>query len=297
MARVSVIVPARNEKFVVPTVRDVLGQARGDVECIVVCDGYWPDPPLPDEPRLKILHRGDARGMRTAINDATQLATGDYVMKLDGHCKLEEGYDVVLASECADNWVVIPRRDRLDAERWEKAETGKPHIDYHYLGYPYAKPEDPNWHMHGNPWDARRVARAEILLDEEMSSQGSCWFMSRRHWDRVVGPLDVEHYGTFVNEFQEIGNKTWCSDGRVMVNKKTTYYHLRKGRQYGRGYSLGTADQMRGRDYTTWFWMRDEPFKTRVHSLQWLIERFWPVPTWPQDLDAAFADARRRLAA
>jgi len=76
VARVSIIIPARNERFLPQTVADLLAKAQGDVEVIAVLDGYWPDPALPNDPRLKILHRGKALGMRPAINAAVQMATG-----------------------------------------------------------------------------------------------------------------------------------------------------------------------------------------------------------------------------
>src|SRR5690348_9367935 len=79
--RVSIIVPARNERFLLPTVCDLLAKAQGDIEVLVVLDGYWPDPPLPADPRLKILHRGKAFGMRPAINAAVQMSTGEFLLK------------------------------------------------------------------------------------------------------------------------------------------------------------------------------------------------------------------------
>jgi len=33
----------------------------------------------------------------------------------------------------------------------------------------------------------------------------------------------------------------------------------------------------------------------RKRDLRWLIEHFSPVPTWPEDLDQAFFEARKRL--
>jgi hypothetical protein len=38
---VSVIVPSRSERFLVPTVTDLLAKAQGPIEILVVLDGYW----------------------------------------------------------------------------------------------------------------------------------------------------------------------------------------------------------------------------------------------------------------
>lgn len=288
--KLSVVIPSRNERFLEPTVRDVLAKARGDVEVIVVLDGYWPQPPLPEDKRLILLHRGAALGMRPGINAAVACSRGDVLMKLDAHCALPEGYDVELTRELADDWVVVPRRYALDPEAWAIQDTGKIPIDYHYLSYPFAPGVDG---LHGSPWRERSKGREHLEVDDEMSSQGSCWVMTRRHWDRM-GPLDVEAYGNFIQEMQEIGLKTWLGGGRMVTNKRTWYAHLHKGPKWGRGYSLRGARHEEGRAYCTRYWMLDQ-WAERKRDLRWLIDRFAPVPTWPADLDEAFARAREVL--
>ena len=56
MSKLSVIIPSAGERFLPETLEDVYANARGDVEAIVVLDGYWPDPPLQDYPDLKVIH-------------------------------------------------------------------------------------------------------------------------------------------------------------------------------------------------------------------------------------------------
>jgi hypothetical protein len=43
------------------------------------------------------------------------------------------------------------------------------------------------------------------------------------------------------------------------------------------------------------YWTLDR-WAERRRDLRWLIEKFAPVPTWPADLDAAFARAREVFA-
>ncbi len=288
MARVSVILPARNELFLSRTVQDLLTQAAGDIEVIAMLDGAWANPMLPEDPRVKVIHFGVAQGMRACINAGARVATGQYLMKLDAHCAVGPGYDAILQADCADNWVVVPRRGSLEPDTWSRQQPEKAWIDAHFLSYPYQRPEDWSCGLHGDVWKARAAARADVLIDEEMSSQGSCWFMPKAYWERQ-GELDEAHYGTFAQEFQEIGLRTWLGDGQVMVNKQTWYLHLHKGTRFGRGYSMDGARQAEGKAFCTAFWMEDRPFPGRQHSLRWLIERFGPVPSWPADLDQAFA--------
>lgn len=307
LGRVSVIIPSRVdrlpeeletpplERFAIKTIGDVLAKAAGDVEVVVVFDGYWPRPDLytvlglpNNDPRIIVCHNDPHEGMRLAINGAVEMATGEYLMKVDDHCLLAEGFDEVLKADYHEhNWVLVPRRYALDPEAWGlDSSNPKYPVDYHYLSYPYERLDDPKCGLHGDPWRQRRDARKDVLLDEEMSSQGSCWFMHRSHWGRI-GPMDYDNYGTFINEFQEVGLKTWLGGGAVMVTKRTFYAHLYKGKKWGRGYSMRDVNHQAGACYAIDYWMHND-WSERVHDLSWLIERFWPVPTWPTKPDGSF---------
>ncbi len=291
MAKVSVLIPSRCERFLQRTIDDVLAKAAGDVEVVVSLDNYWPDPPLTEDRRLVVLHQPEQRGMRAGINAAARVATGDFLMKLDGHCLLGEGFDEILKADCDGDWLVVPRRVSLDAENWTILNTGKSPVDAHFLSWPYERPGDRTCGLHGNVWNARARERLDVLVDDEMSSQGSCWFTSRGHWECMgeMGFATFEPLGTFAQEFQELGNKTWLGGGRVVVNKKTFYAHLHKGRQYGTGYHFDKArwdrwaqERERARRFTIDFWLRDK-WTERARDFAWLIEKFWPVPGWPDD--------------
>jgi glycosyltransferase involved in cell wall biosynthesis len=282
MTNVSIIIPSRSdypngERFLQPTVTDLLSKGT-DIEVIVVLDGYWPDPPLIGDNRLHIIHRGKAMGMRAAINAAAAVATGKYLMKCDAHCMFGEGYDKILSENCDGDWIVIPRRYSLDAENWKRNEEKTP-IDYEYLRYAYYKPDEVG--IHGTIWPERGRTRIDIPIDEDMSFQGSCWFMPAKHF-AWMGGMQEEGYGTFIGEPQEIGLKTWLGGGKTMVNKLTWYAHLHKGKQYGRGYSMPKSELVAGNLYSVDTWMHNK-WERRIHDLSWLIERFWPVPTWPED--------------
>lgn len=279
MSKVSVIIPSRNEIFLPQTVADILKHATGSIEVIAVLDGAWANPMPADDPRLTILHYSNSHGMRNAINSAAAIAKGDYLMKCDGHCSFQEGFDEVLKADCDDNWVVIPRRDRLDAENWTKQETGKPPIDYHYLSCPITNKD--GYSMHGGVDNKRATERVQYDVDEAMSFQGSCWFMSRKHWERLGG-MPEEFYGGFTQEPTQIGMKTWLGGGKVMTNKKTTYLHLHKGKKYGRGYFQDKHEIIAGHFASAIYWMSDG-WKDAIYNMEWFIDRFWPVPTWPEN--------------
>ena len=281
----SIIIPSRNEVFLTHTIRDLLAHAVGSIEIIVNIDENWPDEIIKDK-RVIYLHPGTPKGMRYGINSCAAIAKGIYLMKTDGHCMFAPGFDKVLSENCDDNWVVIPRRKRLDAENWKIMDVGKPDIDYHYLCFP-ERGKEHDWGMHGVMWPERALERIDPKydIDDTMSFQGSSWFMKRKWFTDFIGYLDDDFYGSFAQEPQEIGLKTWLGGGAVKVNKKTWYAHLHKGPKYGKMYRLTMNDEkviIAGHNRSAKHWMEGrEP--NMIHPIAWLVEKFWPVPTWPED--------------
>ena len=247
MSKVSVIIPSRNELFLPQTVEDVITKARGDVQVIVVLEGYWPDPILPNYPNLVIIHHGKPRGLRGAVNAAARIASGDYLMKIDAHCMFAEGYDEILKADCEKDWVCVPRRYSLDAESW--ARKKKHHVDYLYCDPPS---EANDWEINVRVWNDKNYDQEldKVLIDDIFTFQGSCWFMHKDYFNQLELMDDV-NYGTFRKEPQEITFKAWLSGGRVVRNKKTWYAHLHKGQRFGRGYAPSRRDFKKGDVYLT----------------------------------------------
>ena len=108
MYDLSVIIPARHEMFLARTVENILKNKRGKTEVIVGLDGEWADPPLTDHPDLTILYYGESIGQRAIINQCVKLSKAKYVMKIDAHCVVDEGFDVKMMSEMKDNYTMIP---------------------------------------------------------------------------------------------------------------------------------------------------------------------------------------------
>ncbi len=277
MIDLSVIIPSRTEDYLQKTIDDILSKAKGNVEVVVVLDGYWPKEYNWTDSRIKVIHQGKpgmGKGMRAGINAGMAIAKGTYLMKTDEHCMFDEGFDQKLIADSSDNWVVIPRRYRLDADNWQIIKDGRPPIDYMYL-------ENKDGYLHGNEWKQRAEERKDILIDDTMTFQGSCWFLKKDFFWDVIGPMDDQAYGSFANEAQEIGNKAWLSGGRVVVNKKTWYAHWhRDSRGYGfthqeqRAYNEGIKQ---GREFAADYWLNNK-WKERVHDFSWLVEKFSPLP-------------------
>ena len=262
-ALTSIIIPARNEKYLANTIRDLIAKAKGEIEIIAVVDGYWPDAEdLVLDDRVIYLHFGEARGMRNAINKGVAIAKGEYILKTDAHCMFAEGFDEALKKDCKDNWVVVPRRYALDPVNWEIEDNSKYPVDYMYLS------KD----LHGVVWTEKNkdeeLKKKEI--DDLMSAQGSCWFMKKAYFEKL-GLLDEEAFGPFWGEFQEIAFKVWADKGEIKVNKKTWYAHWHKPKTSGRGYNLDAPKDQAEKAIEGYF---------ATHDFSGMIEKFAPVPTW-----------------
>src|SRR3990167_10422910 len=114
----SVIIVGRNEEFLAKTVAEVFEKRRGKTEVIVVCDVVLPDPPIPSHPDATLIFNQAPVGQRAATNMGAKISTAKYIMKLDAHCALDEGFDVKMMESMQDNWTMIPVMRNLHVFDW-----------------------------------------------------------------------------------------------------------------------------------------------------------------------------------
>jgi hypothetical protein len=291
VSKVSVLVPARNEPYLRRTIDGVFATAAGEVEVLVTLDGAPALEPLPDDLRLTVLHNDTPRGIGASTWEMAQRATGEYLMKLDAHCLLAEGWDAALKANCDYEWLAVPARWQLKEATWSR---GYGPVEYNYLTYPWlAEPQFGGGGMHGKKWLGEHglsgdyffleKARRDTPIDDIMTIQGSLWFVHRRRF-LELGGIDPRYW--LVQEAQDIGMKTWLSaGGRMVVNKKTWYAHLHKK---ARGYSVSKRQMEADTIYAAEYWLHDRwqhPLKARY--FHWFVEHFWPIPGWPADWENA----------
>jgi glycosyltransferase involved in cell wall biosynthesis len=283
MSKVTVVIPSRKEPYLKQTVECIL-RTSSNIELYVVLDGYKPIEPLPEDKRLKIIQSDTVRGMKAGINAVAAIAKGKYLMKIDAHCQIGEGWDEILQADCEDNWITVPRRYWLDAPNWQIMD--KECCDMMYYIYPFTHQYLPR--MTCRPWYERARERKDILIDEDMGFQGSLWFMHLKHYQRIGG-LTEFGYGTQSGESEELALKTQLGpwQGAVMRNKKTWYAHWAKPNTHWRT-DPETAGRITDEERDTGFlyafdyWWNNR-WEERVHDFQWLIDRFAPLPRWPED--------------
>jgi glycosyltransferase involved in cell wall biosynthesis len=262
--------PARNEKYLERTVMDVLKKKRIDTtEIIVVLDGH-------DAVRLdgvRYVYHPEPIGMKYAINSGVDVARGTHIMKLDAHCIVAPGFDVQLVHDHHRDWIQIPRRYKLEEELWEP--NFNEWVDYEYYIFPLKYTIHS---LHGFRWHERKDERKDILIDDTLTFQGSCWFMTREHWNKHNFMNDEGYNTLHAQEAAYLGNTTWLSGGRVVVNKNTWYSHLHKTKEGGRGYHMDTLAQRECYKYSYNHWVKEKKY-----GFISLIEKFWPLPGWPED--------------
>lgn len=296
----SVIITARNEEFLSRTVDDVIAKKRGNTEVIVILDGNWANPPITDHPDVTIIYHSESIGQRAAINEAARLSTAKFIMKLDAHCIVDEGFDVKLMADCEYDWTVIPRMYNVHAFDWVCQSCG-------FRKYQSPTPEKcekcekptmkremiwkPRWHkrsdfmrfdsdLHFQYWGGlgdRPESKGELA--ETMSFVGACFFLHRqRYWD--LGGSE-EEWGSWGQQGTEWACKTWLSGGKVMVNKKTWFAHMfrTQGGDFGFPYPQSGRQVEHARQRSKEFFQQGK-WSGMKHDLDWLIRKFAPVPGW-----------------
>lgn len=312
----SVLITARNEEFLARTVEDVLNKRRANTEVIVILDGGWANPPVVDHPDVTVIYHPKSIGQRAGINQAGKLSIAKYIMKLDAHCIVDEGFDVKLMADCEYDWTVIPMMYNLHAFdwvckscEWKKYQSPTPkecpkckgeverkiiwkirkHKRTEFMRF------DSTLHFH---YHGRRKKHPEAKGDiaDTMSFIGACWFMHKEWWDYLEG-LDEKH-GSWGQVGTEIACKTWLAGGSLKVNKKTWFSHLfrTQGGDFGFPYPQSGNQVGRARKYCRDMWFHNK-WPKQVRPLSWLVEKFGPLtngtkdgnPDWHAD------DGKKRL--
>lgn len=308
--QLSVILPSRNEEFLVNTIEDLLKNKRGKTQIIVGLDGSWPTEPIKDHPDVVILHYPESIGQRSITKQCIRLSKAKYIAKTDAHCSFDEGFDVKMLDafkEVGDDVVMAPLMKNLwvfdwvcsDGHRRYQGPSGlcKEMIDGKECGKEthkeimwiaknnpqstsYCFDSEPHF-QYNNEYKKRQVG--DIV--ETMSLQGSFFMMTREKYFKL--DIDDEAFGSWGSQGIEIAAKFWTSGGRVLVNKKSWYAHCfrTQGSDFGFPYELSGRQTENAKKMAKDLFFNNK-WEKQVKNLSWLVEKFWPVPGWKQkDLD------------
>lgn len=317
MMDLSVIIPARNEEFLQRTIDSVLGAAQADTEVIAVLDGYWPTPGIRDDSRVTLIHNSSPIGQRAATNKGVKYSQAKYIMKLDAHCSLGDGFDKILIEDCKPDWTLVPRMHNLHAFDWvcrdcshrtyqgptpnSCSKCGGKNVQKEIIWKPRMNSIDYMWFdtdlkfryfdktaldPYGQDVNSMKKLFGHKYRDwakgdvtPQMTSLGACWFMERERFWEIDG-LDEGH-GGWGQMGVEIACKSWLSGGKQMVDKRTWYAHMfrTQGGDFSFPYELSGRDVSKARRHSQNMWKGNKWPKAK-HDLDWMLRKFAPLPGW-----------------
>lgn len=313
----SVLVPGRNEMFMRHTCEDVLAHSGEDTEVIAILDGYTTD--LPSHPRLRIMHFEKPVGQRAATNYGAKDSQAKYIMKLDAHCAVDDGFDAKLIAKMEPDMTMIPAMHRLHVFDWHcngcgertyqgtmprtcsnedcawDGTEGKDQFTMIMVWTPrFQYSPTVSWlfdkELHFQYWrkypkTARFKEQAPSGIVETMSCIGCCFLMER---ERFLGLGGMEDHGNPQGWGQfgtELACKAWLSGGRMVTNLDTWIAHLFRTGNFGQNgesswpYPINQRDIDAARKHSRELWLNDK-WPLAVRPLQWLIDYFKPIPGW-----------------
>ena len=182
--KLSILIPSRNEPLLQKTVEDIKQHAEGEIEILAEED--------------------TGLGQRALTNKLAQQATGNFLMKLDAHCSLSQGFDVKLLAEMDDKTILAPLLMPLDADNW--AINGKKQMAQFVF--------DDNFVMQ----------HAEGDVGETMCLQGSAWVISKENY--FGWNVCDESLGSWGGQAAELGIAAWLNGGRCKTTRSAYYGHL-----------------------------------------------------------------------
>jgi glycosyltransferase involved in cell wall biosynthesis len=211
----SIIIPARNEKYLEKTVEDVLKHIEGNTEILVGIDGDEPNPE-PFEELLKNnlypvkrLFVNPSIGQRAMQNRLAKLSDAKYLMKVDAHCSFSQGFDVKMMADMKENMIMSPYMLKLDAENWQILPQ-QPSSVYVF---------DTDLVM--QHW---REGANEELINETMVPVGAAFMVERENYWKWN--LSDESLGSWGGQCTELGIKAYLNGGYCVTNKNVFFGHL-----------------------------------------------------------------------
>jgi hypothetical protein len=234
----SVIIPYKQEdsKYINRTVDSVLKTVAGPVEIIDILDDSF-------------------KGQRRIMNEAAKKAKGKYLFRLDGHCRMTDGWDAKMKSSCSDKTIVTTIFDGLSPETWES--TGRDN------GFVRMTEHLETRFVRG--WKGFFEREIE---EDTMGLSGTAFMMLKDYYWKMGGSdEDLGEWGAVGAEW---ALKTWLTGGRCLIRTDVVCYHLfRKFTPY----DIDEAERKRAFDklYHQWVIGKD-PRMTR--PMGWLVMKF-----------------------
>jgi hypothetical protein len=300
----SILIPARNEMFLVNTIEDILKNKRGNTQIVVGLDGYWPDPPIKDHQDVVIIHYSESIGQRAITKQCARVAKAKYIAKTDAHCSFDEGFDVSMLNAfktAGDLATIVPIMRNLHVFNWKCMKCGKQwyqgptptkcsncdnttDFKRKIIWVGKSNPQSTSYCFDSTPhfqyfkeWTRTPQYQEQLKtgLTETMSLQGSFFMMTKdRYFDLDI---DDESMGSWGSQGITVAMKTWLSGGKVLVNHDTWYAHLfrTQGGDFSFPYKNPESKVQEAKKIAR------EKFLNK--DLIPILEKFWPVSGWSEE--------------
>lgn len=307
---ITIMIPARNEEFLGRTIQDVFEHSKANIEVIAILDGYLPEVPLKSDPRITIIYNPVSVGQRKAARQAASIAKGKYVMKIDAHVALDDGFDVKMLEafkKLDDNVTMIPAMRNLHVFDWICEEGHRRYqspsgvcevcgkvTTKDIVWIPKTSPKTFTFRvdktLHFQYWGelAKRPENIkgalcndgtyDTNLRETFSIQGSCYMLTKEKYFAL--DIDSDQFNSWGQQGCEVAMKTWLSGGRVVANLNTWYAHMfrTRGGDFGFPYPNPQNKVNQNRELSRELFQRNK-WPLAIHTFQWLLDKFNP-PDW-----------------
>jgi glycosyltransferase involved in cell wall biosynthesis len=217
---VSVLIPAHNEqKWLNRTIDNIFNTATGEIEVIVVLNGYDQEV----DSRAKVVRYPDPMGERAAMNVAARIAKNTHLIKVDGHCDFApNGWDVMMEEATSDRSITVAALAAVD-KNWNR-------VPHHWYGFCKLLPN----------MEAKWATKKDYKTIEPNMAFTGCGFMLTREFYWSFGGADESLPGMGATG-EEFSCRGWLEGDGVYTRTDVTIGHIFNTGGYP------TADVLEGR--------------------------------------------------
>lgn len=260
MLELSILIPARNEKYLQKTIDDILEHSEAQIEILIGLDGEMSHINYPLSKNVHVISDYPSIGQRAMTNRLASLAKGKYLMKTDAHCSFGPGFDRIMLRDTQEDVILSPYMLVLDAENW-RVRTDKRSSNFYF--------------------DRDLVMQYGIesvdTIVESMCLQGSCWMiLKEKYWELELGD---EQFTSWGSQGPELGLKAWLSGNRCLTTKNTYYAHMFRTTDTDFPYDRGLNPGKVANDHLKQIFLNDR-WPRAVYKLDWLIDKFNKPGNW-----------------
>ena len=206
------------------TIDSLKENSTHDLEFIFLADGWVPEN-LPENFIIKSYP--NKVGQRVHLNDGVELASGEYILRLDSHCSMSDGWDKELIKYCKDDTICVSAIDVLKEDTWE--------LKNHNYSFVYINPNCEE------KWWGKYEQNKDLDCEPTMGFTGCGWFCKR---DFYLKSLRLnEEFSKWGCMGNELTLKAYKAGGSILLCKKVICGHVFQTNP--KGYAVSEVAEIR----------------------------------------------------